>query len=230
MTRLMIHVEGPTEEIFVNRVLAQHLYGVGYTQVSARMMGKQQERNRRGGVRPWLEERTSIVNHLKEDSGIIVTTMVDYYGMPQDDQRAWPGRAGATAQLTFPNSLENSLLADVSSHMGGDTSRFIPFVVMHEFEALLFSDCNSFAHGIGQPHLASEFQAIRSIFASPEDINDSSATAPSKRIESLVSGYQKPNQGLLAATAIGLPAIRAECGHFRGWLEHLEGLANRRSV
>ena len=119
MTRLMIHVEGPTEEIFVNQVLAQHLYGVGYNQVSARKMGKQQERNRRGGVRPWPEERTSIVNHLMQDSGIIVTTMVDYYGMPEDGQRAWPGRAGATAQFAFPNDLENRILAEISSHMGG---------------------------------------------------------------------------------------------------------------
>ena len=98
--------------------------------------------------------------------------------------------------------------------------------MIHEFEALLFSDCSSFAHGIGLPNLTSAFQAIRNRFASPEDINDSCATAPSKRIESLVSGYQKPNQGLLAVTAIGLPTIRAECPHFRGWLEHLEGLAN----
>ena len=75
----MIHVEAPTEEIFVNQVLAKHLYGVGYTQVSVRKMGKQRERNRRGGIRPWPEERTSIVNHLKEDSLIILTTMVDYY-------------------------------------------------------------------------------------------------------------------------------------------------------
>ena len=37
MTRLLIHVEGPTEEVFVNEVLASHLYGCGYTKVSARI-------------------------------------------------------------------------------------------------------------------------------------------------------------------------------------------------
>ena len=96
---------------------------------------------------------------------------------------------------------------------------------MHEFEAFLFSDRCSFARGIGLPQLASTFQEIRSKFASPGDINDSSSTSPSKRIESLIVSYEKLSQGLLAATAIGLETIRAECGNFRGWLEHPESLS-----
>jgi hypothetical protein len=38
--------------------------------------------------------------------------------------------------------------------------RFLPFVIMHEFEGLLFSDCNKFASGIGKPALAAKFQGI----------------------------------------------------------------------
>ena len=102
----------------------------------------------------------------------------------------------------------------------------IPYVMMHEFVAMLFSDCTGFANGIGYHGLASRFQEIRDCFDTPEDINDSSLTAPSKRIEALVPGYQKPTQGLLAVNAIGLAAISAECGHFRGWLERLEGTVN----
>ena len=225
MTRLLVLVEGPTEETFVNEVLAQHLYNQGYVQVSAKMMGKQRERKRRGGVRPWSEAQTDILTHLKSDSGIIVTTMVDYYGMPQDTERAWPGRAGAMVQLGFPNDIENSILSDVSNSMGGNTSRFIPFVVIHEFEALLFSDCNSLARGIGRPHLVSAFQEIRNDFTTPEDINDSPLTAPSKRIEALIPRYRKPIQGVQAAKEIGLSTIRDECPHFRAWLKHLESLA-----
>ncbi len=228
MTRLFIHAEGETEETFANEVLASHLYGLGYTQVSARLIGKERERNRRGGVRPWPEARTNILDILSKDPEVIVSTMVDYYGMPQRGEGAWPGRAGATAQLRFPNSIEESLLADIANVMGGNFNprRFAPYVMMHEFEAMLFSDCARFAYGIGQPNLASAFQTIRAAFRSPEDINDSPDTAPSKRIEALVPGYQKPNQGILSVTAIGLETIRAECQHFRGWLKHLEGLAN----
>lgn len=97
---------------------------------------------------------------------------------------------------------------------------------MHEFEAMLFSDCAGFAHGIGFPNLLPNFQTIRDQFDTPEDIDDSPITAPSKRIEALVPKYRKPVLGIQGAAAIGLPTIRAECGHFRGWLEHLEGLVN----
>jgi hypothetical protein len=39
MTRLLIHVEGQTEERFVNEVLAPHLVARGYHSVGARLFG-----------------------------------------------------------------------------------------------------------------------------------------------------------------------------------------------
>ena len=71
---------------------------------------------------------------------------------------------------------------------GFDRSRFVPYVMMHEFEALLFSDCDAFARGIFRPELGTDFQRIRDAFDSPEEIDDSPITAPSKRIELLVAG------------------------------------------
>ena len=227
MTRLLVEAEGETEETFVKELLSLHLYNFGYTQVAARQMGNARERFRRGGVRPWPEVRDEILSRLKGDEGIIIATMVDYYGMPQSGPGAWPGRAGAAALLSYPNAIEESLLADIAGAMGGSFNprRFIPYVMMHEFEAMLFSDCAEFARGIGQPDLTQTFQEIRDQFDTPENIDDSPDTAPSKRIEALVFRYRKPVIGIQAATAIGLPAIRAECGHFRGWLERLESLA-----
>jgi hypothetical protein len=103
-----------------------------------------------------------------------------------------------------------------------DLARFVPYVMMHEFEGLLFSDCDRFGAGIGQPALVPKFRAIRNAFNSPEEINDSPYTAPSKRVEALVPGYEKPLLGILAVLEIGLDAIRAECPLFRQWLERLE--------
>ena len=228
MTRLLIHVEGQTEETFVEEVLAPHLYEFGYYVVRPRLMGSARQRSHRGGVKPWPVVRKGIVNHLQEDSGRIVSTMVDYYGLPQSGQHGWPGREEAS-RLAFPqraSTIEDLLLAEVCNHMGGsfNPDRFVPYVMMHEFEAMLFSDCESFARGIGSPDLAPDFQAIRDEFASPEDIDDSPVTAPSKRIATLIPGYQKLDQGTLAIQAIGLDTIRAECPHFRAWLERLEGL------
>jgi hypothetical protein len=93
-------------------------------------------------------------------------------------------------------------------------------------KGLLFSDCAAFSRGTYRPHLEGDFRKIREQFATPEEINDAPDTAPSKRIESLVPGYQKPFLGLLAAIEVGLDRIRAECPHFNGWLEHLESLAS----
>ena len=226
MTRLLIHVEGETEETFVNELLADHLYNCGYESVSARIIGNARLRENRGGIRAWSTVKKDILNHLKEDSGCLATMMVDYYGLPQTGDRAWPGRAEA-GKLPFTEKspcVESALLADVAQELGGEfeTRRFIPFVVMHEFEGLLFSDCQAFAEAIARPQLSQPFQDIRQQFATPEEINDSPVTAPSKRLEGLVAGYEKPLFGTLAALRMGLDTIRNECPHFKDWLERLE--------
>ncbi len=121
-------------------------------------------------------------------------------------------------------TVEVALSIDLSQTMGDsfDERQFIPYVMMHEFEALLFSDCDGFGRGIGRPELASEFRQIRQNFANPEEIDDSPETAPSRRIMSIIPQYQKPLMGNLAALEIGLSAMRSECPHFDGWLKQLE--------
>ncbi len=226
VARVLIHVEGPTEEDFVKNILAPHLYGRGYSQVSARLVGNSRLRERRGGIRAWSAVREDILSHLKEDRASLTTTMVDYYALPQTKGRAWPGRAeaGTMPYNQKAATVENALLADISGELGNAfyPVRFIPFVMMHEFEGLLFSDCQAFGCGIYQPELAPEFQKIRDQFETPEHINDSPETAPSKRVEALVPNYQKPLLGTLAVLEIGLDAIRQECPHFNDWLTRLE--------
>ena len=217
MTRLLAHVEGQTEERFVNEVLAPYLYRRGFLSVGARRLGNARRRSRRGGIVSWGAARQDIVDHLREDCGSFATTMVDYYGMPD----SWPGRkAGGGRDATGKaKAVECALAEDVGPKMG---RRFVPYVAMHEFEALLFSDCASFGKAIGRPDVASHFQEIRDVFATPEEIDDSPKTAPSKRVQALVPGYQKPFMGTLAAQAIGLHRMRCECPHFADWLARLE--------
>jgi hypothetical protein len=64
------------------------------------------------------------------------------------------------------NGVEGALRADIRGGMGGgfNPSRFLPFVMMHEFEGLLFSDCALFGRGIGRSDLSGRFQAIRDGF------------------------------------------------------------------
>ena len=231
MTRLLVHVEGQTEESFVNTVLAEHLCARGFSMVRARLIGNARQRDHRGGIRGWHTVRRDIARHLHEDRNRVVTTMVDYYGLPQHGPYAWPGRAEAS-ESALPDKaklVEDSLLADIHEDMGDgfDVRRFVPHLMMHEFEALLFSDCERFGIGIGRPELAEQFQEIRDAFQNPEEIDDSPNQAPSKRIEAIIAGYQKPLLGTLAVQEIGLPRIREQCPHFSDWLRHLENLPAR---
>ena len=228
LARLLIHVEGETEETFVNEVLAPHLYRTGFQSVSAKLLGNARMRDRRGGIRGWASVRGDFIRHLRQDAGCFATLMVDYYGLPKTGNRAWPGRDSNARSTCAERALlvQQALLTEIETAMGGDfdNRRFIPYVVMHEFEGLLFSDCSRFAEGICRPELSSEFQKIRDGFSSPEEINDSPLTAPSKRVEMLVAGYQKPLLGSLAALTVGLDAIRSSCPLFDSWLKALESL------
>lgn len=223
MVRLLVHVEGQTEEAFVNEVLREHLLSVGYRNVAARIAGN--PRKQRGGVRPWLGIRRDVSRHLKENNTSIHAIMMDYYGLPGE----WPGRAEARMKASTSakaEHIETSLRADIAREMGSgfDARRFIPLIMMHEFEGMLFSDPHRFAQEIGKSGLSDSFRAIRDQFVTPEDINDSAETAPSKRIERLFPGYEKPLSGVLAVMGIGLITIRTECPHFNNWLGRLEAL------
>ena len=93
---------------------------------------------------------------------------------------------------------------------------------MHEFEALLFSDCAAMADVVGHLDLTARFEGIRNQFETPEHIDDAPTSAPSKRILAIVPEYRKTVDGILAATRIGLDTIRAACPHFNDWMASVE--------
>jgi hypothetical protein len=225
MARLLIHVEGQTEERFVIEVLRSHLVAKGFYSVEARIVGNARLREQRGGIIPWMSAKKDISNHLQEDRACFTTTMVDYYGLPGE----WPGRAQSNSRRSAEEKarcVEDAMRGDLVAEMGGgfNPTRFVPFVVMHEFEGLLFSDCAAFSRAISRSDLEGGFRGIRDQFATPEEIDDSPVTAPSKRIEALEPRYQKPLLGVRAVQEIGLTRICEECPHFRAWLRRLETL------
>ena len=109
--RLLVHVEGETEETFINEVLGPHLLSKGYSMVSARLIGNARQRSQRGGIKAWQTVRKEIMNHLRADRQSVATTMIDYYGLPQRGSGAWPSRATAGA-LPFPRNAETSGVAE----------------------------------------------------------------------------------------------------------------------
>ncbi len=228
MKRLLVHVEGSSEETFIKELVAPYLYLHGYSSVSPRLLGNSRQRTKRGGARSWQGVKKEIIRHMMEDKGCYSTTMVDFYGLPAQGEGAWPGRAAADQALphTKASMVEQAIAMDICEFLAvePDVCRFIPFLVMHEFEGLLFSDCHKLAICIGRRDIETQLQAVRDSFGSPEEINDSPNTAPSKRVLSLFPGYQKVIMGNIAAIEIGLDTIRAQCPHFSDWISKLESL------
>ena len=101
--------------------------------------------------------------------------------------------------------------------------RFIPYIQLHEFEALLFSDISVFNRNFTSDELDfhSLEQAINSV-DTPEEFNNGPATAPSERLKKAIKGYDKVVYGACLASEIGLDTIREKCKMFNEWIEKLE--------
>ena len=220
MTDVYIICEGLTELRFVKNVLAP---GFGSQELFLRpvRIGSQ---NRKGGNVTFGRLFTNIRDQLYNSRKSYCSTLFDFYGLPP----GFPGVKEATTRSRLSEkasavyaSLETALGRDIASE---PLQRFIPYVQMHEFEALLFSDPFLLAVAIGQPELHKDFTQIRAAFQTPEHIDDGPFSAPSKRILSLVSAYEKPLIGETAAKAIGLNTIRQQCPLFDAWLTKLENL------
>ena len=89
--------------------------------------------------------------------------------------------------------------------------------MVHEFEGLLFSEPQAFGV-IANDIAVTKLQAMKDGAETPEHINNSAATAPSKRIESVISDYSKVRQGTIVAKNVGIDKMLSECKHFATWI------------
>ena len=205
MIQLAISVEGATEEEFVNRVLAEHLRTSGVDPQPFLV-------NYRGG--------SVSIDRLASDMAKLywrwdyVTSLVDFYGFKDKDE-ATPGELEKRLDEAIDRKIQRSW----------DQSRVFSYVQRHEFEGLLFSDVSAFASLVeASGDSIRELKRIRLQFPTPEDINDSHTTAPSKRIVKLIPRYRKRRDGPFLAGKIGLDKIRTECPRFDKWVTRLESL------
>lgn len=220
MIRVHVICEGQTEEMFIDQVLAQAFYSRDIYLVPA-LIGKP---GHKGGNVCFERLLTDVKNRLLGDRGAWCTTFFDFYGLSE----TFPGKAEA-GNKTSTQEKADCVLAAMTSRLTDKLGaqamrRFIPYIQMYEFKGLLFSSPADLAAGICQPGLEGPLQRIRDAFDTPESINNSPATAPSKRIQALYNGYEKPLHGSLAAIEIGLTTIRAQCQRFDSWLGRIEGL------
>lgn len=227
MPRLYLIVEGQTEAFFSERLLRKHLLGFGVYLMGARLTAFSRRKGavHRGGVCRYERVRNDIRRWLKQDRAqdAFFTTMLDVYGLPGD----FPGLAQSTPDPYIRVAqLEQAFQQDM------DDARFIAYLQLHEFEALLLSDPDGFSGYYPQQELRRGNQTLRDLVIShpnPELIDDGQCTAPSKRIGQCIPQYlkAKPIAGPAIAERIGLQTIRTKCPHFHDWIGKLEALGQR---
>lgn len=224
MKRLHITVEGQTEESFVNNTLKQHLanYEV-YADVRRVLTGKKHGRLFRGGMTNYSKAKNDIVRWLKEENNnndVFFTTMFDYYALPED----FPGYDEAKL---MQDPYQKVTIIEESFYQDINDKRFIPYIQLHEFEALLFVNPQMFEiEYFDYPDAINALKLIAEESGNPEWIDQGSETAPSKRIINAIPDYEysKPVVGSMVAHEIGLEEIKRKCLHFNNWITKLEQL------
>jgi hypothetical protein len=220
MSRVLISVEGQTEETFVREILSPHLLGfdVYLTPVLLTTKFVKSGPNFKGGLTSYDQARREILRLLNDRDAVAVTTMYDLYGLPND----FPGYDTRPMGNCYAKvaHLEQALQQDINNR------RFLAYLQLHEFEALMYVEPDIFSSLFPGSDQVNRIRRIRQDFNSPEEIDDGPQTAPSKRILALYPEYEKPLHGPLATIDIGLDAILRECPHLRQWIEWLQGLEN----
>ena len=137
--RVNVVVEGETEEGFVKRVLAPYLSERDVHPTARRvLLSRKGGRPRRGGLRSYHHPRLDIITWLKQDVRAYCTTMFDLYALPGDFPGMDRARSGPAQEKV--NELETAFAANIGAGLPDGPKRFIPYLQLHEFEALLFAD------------------------------------------------------------------------------------------
>lgn len=216
MPILYIICEGQTEETFIKEVLAPHFISLSKPLYLIPILL---------GGHVDIQVILLKVRNLLANRDAYCTTLFDFYGLPNK----FPGKQDATDRRLIQDKagcVTRAMQEHARPKLGEQGVRhFIPYLQMYEFEGLLFSDPEGFANSIARRDLAQHFIDIRAQFPTPEDINDSTETAPSKRILGCMRDYEKPIHGNIAMLDLGLAPIRRECKLFNEWVMQLEILA-----
>ena len=229
MKAKIIHVlcEGQTEQGFVEEVLRPYLQDKGVTGVKSILITTNKKKNARGGMLTYkhAEVDVNLLRLTKQDNDYerhIFTTMFDLYSLPND----FPGFAEASI-IDDPYVRVKALEKSFSEAIG--ENNFIPYIQLHEFEALLFCGISylSKLYPGCEKRCEQLTKDLRKV-GNPELINNGPTTAPSKRIIKAIEGekkthynYNKPATGKYVTKEIGIDELRAKCAHFNEWIEQL---------
>lgn len=224
MVEVIIFAEGETEEKFIKQVLAPELWSHNVSldsrQMRTSLTGK-------GGAVTIDRVLRNIRNTLRQRSDTILGTFFDLYALDVHFPGFQENKNNPDVYARVQN-LQNALHTQVIAEVKCRPERFIPHIQPYEFEALLFSDVGVLGTvEASWGKSVDELRKIRAQCESPEHINDSYETAPSRRLEKLLHpAYKKVLHGPLAAQKITLEVIERECPHFKKWMDALRKLGH----
>lgn len=211
MKSLYIIVEGQTEQEFVNLIMAPYLHDSGVLNVIPILIHT--SKTGRGGFLKYEHLKNDAVKLLNSVHGdFVVTMLVDFFRMPEvPGKNRWGSMTSHIAQV---KEKERCIADDMND------VRFIPYIQLHEFEALLFSSNNGFLAYFPSSK-ALKTQDIINRYPNPEDINSTPQGAPSKRLLAIKENYDKVIEGNLIALEVGIHEMLEKCPRFKAWIELL---------
>jgi len=217
MKRLNSVVEGQTEQEFVKEIIAPYFHNLEFYDVRPFLI--RTSRTGRGGFVNYQHLKNDITRLLKQESNIVVTMLVDFFRIPTNipEYESCINHHGNIFEKV--KCFENAMGKDISDR------RFIPYIQLHEFEALLFSSNIGF-----ECYFNAEIHEITKKiidqYGNPELINNNPETAPSKRLSSIIAEYEKVIHGNLIAIEVGITTIIEKCSRFRKWINDITDKLN----
>lgn len=221
MKKIFVVTEGQSETNFVNRVMIPYFAG-RCTLIPNTVITKTDSRNGKmykGGIANYGQIRNTLLKTLaiaskRNDS--YVTTMFDFYRLPTDV----PGVLDA-GKINNPYEKVEYIERKILEKEGCAGKFFFPYIELHEFEAMLFSNVEKLEEAYFEYDLTALKECVK-IQNNPELINNGAKTAPSKRILDCINCFDKANVGVDVLEKIGIENIRAKCSHFSEWIKRIE--------
>ena len=211
---IYVVVEGQTEGEFVKSLMRPY-FADRHNFYDVQPILMTTSPGHRGGDVSFARYQKNIALKLKERNDALITSLIDFYRLSSD----------------FPKHVEASKFSQVEDRVAFlenacseviISKQFVPYIQLYEFEALLFTSIQGFKY-LGTLS-KSQREAIRSVidqFHNPELINEGQQTAPSKRLATIIPGYQKVLYGNMIALENGFATILNKCPRFRAWIELL---------
>lgn len=218
--RLIVLCEGDSERGFVDQVIAPRLGEFGIDLQAVRVTtGRKGAKVFRGGALNVSRLAKEAASFHRQSNAPIVTTLIDWHELPADFLDLVGGKANATV-----DNVERALKAHVEAGFERK-DWFVPYIQMHEFEALFFADLTCVATGYPEHADALEELTRTTASMSPEDINHGADTHPAARLAATFGG-KIPKGEVWGSMLQNIPfeTLLARCPRFAAWYRKLESL------